>query len=767
MTLAVVLMGQVTAQRRPPNYSLDDMPETNFDCSDKIEGGYYADPEADCQMFHVCVRMPGNDVQDYRFLCPNDTMFDQENRICANWFDIDCEAAAVYYGNSFDLYRLGSSGNVDQTLSEIVASPSPIISLGPSTARPLGLNNRPRTSGTGYYSNRRNGPRNSFETNSADDESLVRSATGDQRLQRAEEAKQAESEGDFDSYEEAPKRRTSPKKKVALRKFSRNRPTEGDDGSYTKGENSISSSSKAYISSTTAVPTTERTNFNSFRSNGYNGFSRNGGNRNAFVSSTAASTEQPTNAQQFNNDYRSSNQQQGGNFNFQQRQYNNPSTAAAGTTLGYKAPSPTTTASPSPASFSGNYQNYQRPPSRPSAVPTASAETYPTPTTFSPTTRQNNNYNFNSNNFNRNSNNFDRTNPAPTTYSPPTSRQNNYNTFNSNDNTNYQKTNPVPTTYSPATSKSTNYNPYTANFNNNYNAQTTTTIAPSSSDYNSFRTNNFQRNTYNSFSTNEPPTTYSTTTVAPTSRRQPFNNRRTFQSPAPFQVEDDEKESLKTAQSANFGSNDEYLSSNTFRGAGNKAQNNYTKNYYSTTVAPSSYQTNDRTGNRVQAGNTETTAAYTGRNAYKFALNNNDQTDSGFSVSTTLAPVTRGSSNYRASSTYSNPSSQSVQQAPSTRANNGFTNRAPVTTVPPQNTITNVNTLARGNKPEAPPQDKIQPQPQVPGTKGQQKGGEAYDYAYYDDSAATYDYEGFEAEAEAHFGKTNKASKVTPSVPGN
>jgi hypothetical protein len=32
------------------------MPHTTFDCRDKDLGGYYADPEADCQMFHVCVK---------------------------------------------------------------------------------------------------------------------------------------------------------------------------------------------------------------------------------------------------------------------------------------------------------------------------------------------------------------------------------------------------------------------------------------------------------------------------------------------------------------------------------------------------------------------------------------------------------------------------------------------------------------------------------------------------------------------------------------
>lgn len=46
-------------------------------------------------------------VQDFRFLCPNNTAFDQENQICDDWYNIDCEAATLYYSDNFDLYRLG------------------------------------------------------------------------------------------------------------------------------------------------------------------------------------------------------------------------------------------------------------------------------------------------------------------------------------------------------------------------------------------------------------------------------------------------------------------------------------------------------------------------------------------------------------------------------------------------------------------------------------------------------------------------------------
>lgn len=48
-------------------------------------------------------------VQDFRFLCPNGTAFDQESQICAEWDDVDCEAATLYYSSdNFDLYRVGS-----------------------------------------------------------------------------------------------------------------------------------------------------------------------------------------------------------------------------------------------------------------------------------------------------------------------------------------------------------------------------------------------------------------------------------------------------------------------------------------------------------------------------------------------------------------------------------------------------------------------------------------------------------------------------------
>ncbi|GJQ80292.1 hypothetical protein Trydic_g12176 [Trypoxylus dichotomus] len=92
-----------------PTYSLESMPDTDFTCRDKVLGGYYADPETQCQMFHICVKVAGVGVQDFRFLCPNGTAFDQDHQICAEWDDVDCDATTLYYSSdNFDLYRIGS-----------------------------------------------------------------------------------------------------------------------------------------------------------------------------------------------------------------------------------------------------------------------------------------------------------------------------------------------------------------------------------------------------------------------------------------------------------------------------------------------------------------------------------------------------------------------------------------------------------------------------------------------------------------------------------
>lgn len=47
----------------------DNLPETNFSCDGKVIGGYYADVETGCQMFHVCtIGQKGKSIRKLDFL---------------------------------------------------------------------------------------------------------------------------------------------------------------------------------------------------------------------------------------------------------------------------------------------------------------------------------------------------------------------------------------------------------------------------------------------------------------------------------------------------------------------------------------------------------------------------------------------------------------------------------------------------------------------------------------------------------------------------
>lgn len=78
-------------------------PETSFVCDGQVEGGYYADPEADCQAFHVCTSDGLGSLAKYTFLCPNGTVFNQEYFICDWWFNFDCSEAEGLYSLNDDI----------------------------------------------------------------------------------------------------------------------------------------------------------------------------------------------------------------------------------------------------------------------------------------------------------------------------------------------------------------------------------------------------------------------------------------------------------------------------------------------------------------------------------------------------------------------------------------------------------------------------------------------------------------------------------------
>jgi len=78
-----------------PIYS--EVPESGFTCDGQVDGGYYADPEAECQAFHICTADGAGGLAKYSFLCPNGTLFNQNYFICDWWFNFDCSTAEELY----------------------------------------------------------------------------------------------------------------------------------------------------------------------------------------------------------------------------------------------------------------------------------------------------------------------------------------------------------------------------------------------------------------------------------------------------------------------------------------------------------------------------------------------------------------------------------------------------------------------------------------------------------------------------------------------
>ena len=73
------------------------VPETSFLCDGQADGGYYSDPEAECQAFHICANDGTGGRTKYSFLCPNGTLFNQQYFICDWWFNVDCSLAESLY----------------------------------------------------------------------------------------------------------------------------------------------------------------------------------------------------------------------------------------------------------------------------------------------------------------------------------------------------------------------------------------------------------------------------------------------------------------------------------------------------------------------------------------------------------------------------------------------------------------------------------------------------------------------------------------------
>ena len=82
---------------------LGSVPDTSFECLGQVEGGYYADPEAECQVFHICAGGGEGSLTKYSFLCPNGTLFNQQYFVCDWWFNVDCSQAENFYSLNHEI----------------------------------------------------------------------------------------------------------------------------------------------------------------------------------------------------------------------------------------------------------------------------------------------------------------------------------------------------------------------------------------------------------------------------------------------------------------------------------------------------------------------------------------------------------------------------------------------------------------------------------------------------------------------------------------
>ncbi|MPC10643.1 hypothetical protein E2C01_003282 [Portunus trituberculatus] len=98
--------------------------ETSFSCQDRPYG-YYADVEAECQVFHIC-----NNNAKWSFRCPNQTLFNQV-RLCGTRTPVCCRHLR------HDLSRPQSDGKYVQCLVSRYCSPSASPCPGKDGTSPL------------------------------------------------------------------------------------------------------------------------------------------------------------------------------------------------------------------------------------------------------------------------------------------------------------------------------------------------------------------------------------------------------------------------------------------------------------------------------------------------------------------------------------------------------------------------------------------------------------------------------------------------------
>ncbi|XP_044266070.1 U-scoloptoxin(01)-Cw1a-like [Tribolium madens] len=98
----------------------------SFSCDNRAYG-YYADVENDCQIFHVCLPITYSDGHNqtfrWSFICPEDTVFNQEIFTCTRSDEaMDCADSPRYY----DLNTNLGNEELEDSLEDVTAVPQEV-----------------------------------------------------------------------------------------------------------------------------------------------------------------------------------------------------------------------------------------------------------------------------------------------------------------------------------------------------------------------------------------------------------------------------------------------------------------------------------------------------------------------------------------------------------------------------------------------------------------------------------------------------------------
>lgn len=127
------------------------IPKTSFTCEGKgFDFGYYADEEAQCQVYHVCWS-----GRHESFLCGVGTVFNQAILACDYWHSVDCSKSSQFYSVNSELGKAGAEPAAGGSSQSQRASPprSPALNAARlSGQQQIGVGSLP-TSSTGYSGN--------------------------------------------------------------------------------------------------------------------------------------------------------------------------------------------------------------------------------------------------------------------------------------------------------------------------------------------------------------------------------------------------------------------------------------------------------------------------------------------------------------------------------------------------------------------------------------------------------------------------------------